>query len=100
MEPQSLVWLPVNHRISASENSKHGSKCSHCKVFPIIGVRLVISTISSSLIYILLLFKTYIRYRCTRCFNVDLCQKCFLLALPVKGHKSTHNMREYCLTVS
>jgi len=42
MEPQSLVWLPVMHRLTASETVKHQVKCSICKRFPIIGFRLVL----------------------------------------------------------
>ena len=41
MEPQSLVWLPVMHRLTASETVKHEVKCSICKRFPIIGFRSV-----------------------------------------------------------
>ena len=39
MEPQSLVWLPVMHRLTASETVTHEVKCSICKRFPIIGFR-------------------------------------------------------------
>jgi dystrophin len=38
-EPQSLVWMPVLHRVAASESSKHQAKCNVCKMFPIIGLR-------------------------------------------------------------
>lgn len=57
-EPQSLVWLPVMHRVAASETQKHsksfsfpmriydysclvfpGAKCNVCKMFPIVGLR-------------------------------------------------------------
>ena len=41
MEPQSLVWLPVLHRISASESARHQSKCNICKQCPIVGIRSV-----------------------------------------------------------
>jgi len=38
-EPQSLVWLPVLHRVAAAEGAKHGAKCNICKLFPIEGLR-------------------------------------------------------------
>lgn len=38
-EPQSLVWLPVLHRIAAAENARHQAKCNVCKQVPIIGLR-------------------------------------------------------------
>ncbi|CAG9768578.1 unnamed protein product [Ceutorhynchus assimilis] len=73
-EPQSLVWLPVLHRIAAGENAKHQAKCNSCKQFPIIGLR----------------------YRCLKCFNFDMCQNCFFSGKLTKGHKLTHPMHEYC----
>ncbi len=30
-EPQSLVWLPVLHRVAAAETAKHQAKCNICK---------------------------------------------------------------------
>lgn len=41
LEPQSMVWLPVMHRLAAAETSKHQSKCNICKMFPIVGFRYV-----------------------------------------------------------
>lgn len=38
-EPQSIVWLPVLHRLSAAESAKHQAKCNICKECPIIGFR-------------------------------------------------------------
>lgn len=38
-EPQSMVWLPVLHRLSAAESAKHQAKCNICKEYPIIGFR-------------------------------------------------------------
>ena len=38
-EPQSVVWLPVLHRLAASESARHQSKCNVCKSSPIIGLR-------------------------------------------------------------
>ena len=39
MEPQSLVWVPVMHRMAAAESAKHQAKCNICKAFPIVGFR-------------------------------------------------------------
>lgn len=40
-EPQSMVWLPVLHRLSAAETAKHQAKCNICKEYPIVGFRFV-----------------------------------------------------------
>lgn len=74
-EPQSIVWLPVLHRLVAAENAKHQARCSVCKQFPIIGFR----------------------YRCLLCFSFDMCQMCFFYARTAKSHKITHPLHEYCL---
>lgn len=76
-EPQSLVWLPVMHRLAAAESAKHQAKCNICKEYPIVGFR----------------------YRCLKCFNFDMCQTCFFLGKNAKNHKLTHPMHEYCTTV-
>ncbi|XP_035225525.1 dystrophin-like [Stegodyphus dumicola] len=73
-EPQSLVWLPVLHRMAAAETAKHQAKCNICKQYPIVGFR----------------------YRCLKCFNIDLCQNCFFSGRKAKNHKLTHPMQEYC----
>ncbi|XP_078699235.1 dystrophin-like isoform X12 [Branchiostoma floridae x Branchiostoma belcheri] len=73
-EPQSMVWLPVLHRLAAAETAKHQAKCNICKEYPIVGFR----------------------YRCLRCFNFDMCQSCFLSGRKAKGHKLSHPMQEYC----
>lgn len=77
-EPQSLVWLPVMHRLLAGENARHQAKCNICKEYPIVGFR----------------------YRCLKCFNFDMCQTCFFLGKNAKNHKLSHPMHEYCTTVS
>ncbi len=41
MEPQSMVWLPVMHRMAAAETAKHQAKCNICKEYPIVGLRWV-----------------------------------------------------------
>uniref|UniRef100_A0A915Q5I9 RNA helicase n=1 Tax=Setaria digitata TaxID=48799 RepID=A0A915Q5I9_9BILA len=74
-EPQSIVWLPVVHRLASAEFAKHQAKCNVCKMFPIIGLR----------------------YRCLRCFNVDVCQNCFFSQRLAKNHKLSHPIQEYCL---
>ncbi|CAK1546850.1 unnamed protein product [Leptosia nina] len=73
-EPQSMVWLPVLHRLAAAESAKHQAKCNICKEYPIVGFR----------------------YRCLKCFNFDMCQKCFFSGKKAKNHKLTHPMQEYC----
>ncbi|XP_055715728.1 dystrophin, isoforms A/C/F/G/H isoform X3 [Phlebotomus papatasi] len=77
-EPQSLVWLPVLHRLAAAEGAKHQAKCNICKEYPIVGFR----------------------YRCLKCFNFDMCQKCFFLGKSAKNHKLSHPMQEYCTTTT
>ncbi|XP_018579033.1 dystrophin [Anoplophora glabripennis] len=77
-EPQSLVWLPVLHRLAAAEIAKHQAKCNSCKQYPIIGLR----------------------YRCLKCFNFDMCQNCFFAGRLTKGHKLSHPMHEYCATTT
>ncbi|XP_060806090.1 dystrophin-like [Amyelois transitella] len=70
---QSMVWLPVLWLVAA-ETAKHQAKCNICKEYPIIGFR----------------------YRCLKCFNFDMCQKCFFSGRKAKNHKLTHPMQEYC----
>lgn len=76
-EPQSLVWLPVLHRLAAAEGARHQAKCNICKDYPILGFR----------------------YRCLKCFNFDMCQNCFFSGRKAKNHKLNHPMQEYCTTV-
>lgn len=76
-EPQSLVWLPLLHRLIIAEGSRHPVKCSICRACPMVGFR----------------------YKCLKCFNTDICQQCFLLRRPLNGHKNTHPIREYCYVV-
>lgn len=78
LEPQSMVWLPVLHRLAAAETAKHQAKCNICKDFPIIGFR----------------------YRCLKCFNFDVCQNCFFSGRKVKSHKLSHHMQEYCTSTT
>ncbi|XP_075718952.1 utrophin isoform X4 [Rhinoderma darwinii] len=75
LEPQSMVWMPVLHRVAASETAKHQAKCNICKECPIVGFR----------------------YRSLKHFNYDVCQSCFFSGRTAKGHKLHHPMVEYCI---
>ncbi|XP_033874683.3 dystrophin-like isoform X3 [Acipenser ruthenus] len=74
LEPQSMVWLPVLHRVAAAETAKHQAKCNICKECPIVGFR----------------------YRSLKHFNYDVCQSCFFSGRTAKGHKLNNPMVEYC----
>ena len=63
LEPQSIVWLPVMHRLAAAETARHDAKCSICKEYPIVGFR----------------------YRSLKHFNFDICQNCFFSGRKIKG---------------
>uniref|UniRef100_A0A1I8GQR0 Dystrophin n=1 Tax=Macrostomum lignano TaxID=282301 RepID=A0A1I8GQR0_9PLAT len=73
LEPQSIVWLPVLHRLTCSEHSLHQARCSSCKAMPMRGLR----------------------YKCLKCFNLNLCQQCFFSGRSARHHKVTHPMQEY-----
>ncbi|CAF3667024.1 unnamed protein product [Rotaria sp. Silwood1] len=73
LEPQSLVWLPVLHRLAASEIAKHEARCSICKIYPILGFR----------------------YRSLRHFNCDICQNCFFSGKQTKIFKMADPLQEY-----
>ena len=73
LEPQSLVWLPVMHRLAASEAAKHEARCNICKIYPILGFR----------------------YRSLRHFNCDICQNCFFSGKQTKFFKMDHPLQEY-----
>jgi dystrophin len=77
-EPQILTWLPTFHRLVTSESIKHEAKCAVCKMCPIVGFR----------------------YRCQKCFNIDICQNCYWLQCGTKTHKITHPVKEYCLATT
>ena len=78
LEPQSLVWLPVMHRLAASEAAKHEARCNICKIYPILGFR----------------------YRSLRYFNCDICQTCFFSGKQTKLFKIDHPLQEYYTEVS
>ncbi|XP_030620508.1 dystrophin-related protein 2 [Chanos chanos] len=73
LEPQSMVWLPVLHRVTAAESAKHQARCYICKQCPIKGFR----------------------YRSLKQFNVDICQTCFLTGRTTKGKKLHYPIMEY-----
>ncbi|CAF0734066.1 unnamed protein product [Brachionus calyciflorus] len=73
LEPQSIVWLPVLHRLAAAETARHEAKCSICKEYPIVGFR----------------------YRSLKHFNFDICQNCFFSGRKIKGFKFDHPLLEY-----
>ncbi|XP_072545428.1 utrophin-like isoform X2 [Salminus brasiliensis] len=74
LEPQSMVWLPVLHRVAAAETAKHQAKCNICKESPMVGFR----------------------YRSLKHFNYDVCQRCFFSGRTSKGHNLNYPMVEYC----
>ncbi|XP_041492868.1 dystrophin-related protein 2-like [Microtus oregoni] len=73
LEPQSMVWLAVLHRVTIAEQVKHQTKCSICRQCPIKGFR----------------------YRSLKQFNVDICQTCFLTGRASKGNKIHYPIMEY-----
>ncbi|XP_015282764.1 PREDICTED: dystrophin-related protein 2 [Gekko japonicus] len=73
LEPQSMVWLAVLHRVTIAEQVKHQTKCSVCRQCPIKGFR----------------------YRSLKQFNVDICQTCFLTGRASKGNKLHYPIMEY-----
>merc|ERR1712130_627084 len=56
LEPQSIVWLPVLHRLISAETASHNVRCICCKEIGFSGFR----------------------YRSLKRFRHDLCQRCFL----------------------
>ncbi|KAM9324198.1 dystrophin-related protein 2 [Gastrophryne carolinensis] len=78
LEPQSLVWLPVLHRVALAEMVKHQTKCSVCKQCPIKGFR----------------------YRSLKQFGVDICQNCFLTGQASKGRRLHYPIMEYYTTTT
>nr|XP_002129602.1 dystrophin [Ciona intestinalis] len=74
LEPQSLVWLPVLHRLISAENVSHPARCSVCRECPIVGFR----------------------YRSLRHFKHDICQSCFFSGRVAKNNKFCYPIVEYC----
>ncbi|XP_043118799.1 utrophin-like isoform X2 [Puntigrus tetrazona] len=74
LEPQSMVWLPVLHRVAAAETAKHQARCNICKECPMVGLR----------------------YRSLKHFNYNVCQMCFFSGRISKDHHLSYPMVEYC----
>ncbi|XP_050988600.1 utrophin isoform X1 [Labeo rohita] len=74
LEPQSMVWLPVLHRVAAAETAKHQAKCNICKECPMVGFR----------------------YRSLKHFNYNVCQTCFFSGRISKDQHLSYPMVEYC----
>ncbi|XP_026250395.2 dystrotelin [Urocitellus parryii] len=74
-EPLILLWLPICHRLSATETVTHPVRCSVCRTIPIVGLR----------------------YRCLKCLNFDICQVSFLSGLHSKFHQKSHPVIEHCV---
>uniref|UniRef100_A0A8C1YKT7 ZZ-type domain-containing protein n=1 Tax=Cyprinus carpio TaxID=7962 RepID=A0A8C1YKT7_CYPCA len=74
LEPQSVVWLPVLHRVAAAETAKHQAKCNICKECPLVGFR----------------------YRSLKHFNYNVCQTCFFSGRISKDYHLSYPMVEYC----
>ncbi|XP_077094930.1 utrophin-like isoform X2 [Siphateles boraxobius] len=74
LEPQSMVWLPVLHRVVAAETAKHQARCNICKECPMVGFR----------------------YRSLKHFNYNVCQMCFFSGRITKDHHLSYPMVEYC----
>lgn len=70
LEPQSIVWLPVMHRLISAQNSQHNVRCVCCKQEGFNGFR----------------------YRSLKRFNHDLCHQCFLY-----GRASEQKLVQYPL---
>ncbi|RVE75531.1 hypothetical protein OJAV_G00017940 [Oryzias javanicus] len=73
-EPLPLPWLPALFRLAAGQEVRHPVRCHSCKTTPITGLR----------------------YRCTRCINVHVCQSCFLTDQRRGKHKAHHPVQEFC----
>ncbi|XP_071478082.1 dystrobrevin beta-like [Diadema antillarum] len=71
--PQSLMWLPLMHRMANVENVFHPVECSHCHSDSMMGFR----------------------YKCQRCSNYQLCQNCFWRGYTSGNHTTEHEMKEY-----
>jgi len=39
LEPQSMVWIPVMHRLAGAEGARHHARCAVCRNAPIVGIR-------------------------------------------------------------
>jgi len=78
LEPKSLSWLPVLHRLIVTKDLQHPSRCSVCRNSPVVGLL----------------------YRCLSRFNHDICQKCFYSSLIASKHQFHYPIVEYSSVVS
>lgn len=78
LEPQSLVWLPVMHRLAEGESLAHQSRCVVCRESPVVGLL----------------------YRCLSRFNHDICQRCFYSARVARTFKFVYPIVEYATSAS
>ncbi len=70
---QSLVWLPLIHRMASVEAVVHPTICSSCHTENFSGFR----------------------YRCQRCHGYTLCQECFWQGRTSLSHQNDHEVKEY-----
>jgi len=42
LEPQSMVWIPVMHRLAGAEGARHHARCAVCRNAPIVGIRCLV----------------------------------------------------------
>lgn len=71
--PQSLLWLPLMHKMAAVENVFHSVECSNCHNESMMGFR----------------------YKCQNCPNYQLCQNCFWRGKTSGSHTNDHEMKEH-----
>ncbi|XP_014675763.1 PREDICTED: dystrobrevin alpha-like, partial [Priapulus caudatus] len=71
--PQCLLWLPLLHRMANVENVFHPVMCDVCQRESFMGFR----------------------YKCQRCYNMQLCQDCFWRGKITGTHTNDHEVKEY-----
>ncbi|XP_071530699.1 dystrobrevin beta-like isoform X2 [Panulirus ornatus] len=71
--PECLAWLPLLHRLAASESVIHQTMCDGCRRENFTGLR----------------------YKCEKCHNYSMCQECFWLGRFSPPHSIHHQVKEY-----
>ncbi|XP_050693367.1 dystrobrevin beta-like isoform X3 [Eriocheir sinensis] len=71
--PECLAWLPLLHRLAASESVVHQTMCDGCRRENFTGLR----------------------YKCEKCHNYSMCQECFWLGRFSPPHSIDHQVKEY-----
>ncbi|KAK3852954.1 hypothetical protein Pcinc_040481 [Petrolisthes cinctipes] len=71
--PECLAWLPLLHRLAASETVVHQTMCDGCRREDFTGLR----------------------YKCEKCHNYSMCQECFWLGRFSPPHSIDHQVKEY-----